>query len=192
MVPDMNTEPFKNTEMIRLMAAVGPFEGQPHVAVAVSGGADSMALTLLADDWARKMGGRVTALSIDHGLRPAAADETRQVGVWLAARNIEHHVLTWDGEKPQTGLQASARAARYDLLAQWCRHARVLHLLLAHHLEDQAETFLLRLNRDSGIDGLAAMAAVVEKADMRVLRPLLGVPKARLRATLQSRSQPWV
>lgn len=192
MAPEMKTKPIDDAEMAHLMAALGPFEKNPHIAVAVSGGADSMALTLLADAWAQQQGGKVTALSVDHGLRPAAAGEAQQVGHWLAARGIDHRVLRWTGEKPKAGLQAAARAARFDLLAQWCRSAGVLHLLLAHHIEDQAETFLLRLNRDSGIDGLAAMASIVEKADMRLLRPLLGVAKARLCATLNAAAQPWL
>jgi len=178
--------------MARLMAAMGSFEEQPHIAVAVSGGADSMALTLLAADWVRKRGGRLSALSVDHGLRAGSDVETKQVGHWLAARGIDHHCLTWRGAKPRSGLQATARTARYDLLADWCRRNRVLHLLLGHHQEDQAETFLLRLNNGSGVDGLAAMAGIVEKASMRLLRPLLNVPKARLRATLEAASQPWL
>ncbi len=192
MAPHKETKPLSDDEITRLMAAVGPFEGDPHIAVAVSGGADSLALTLLADAWVRGHGGKLTALSVDHGLRLQSADETLQVGKWLAARGIEHHVLTWMGDKPRTSLQATARAARYDLLGKWCRREGVLHLLLAHHLEDQAETFLLRLKRGSGIDGLAAMAAIVEKPDMRLLRPLLGVSKARLRASLEAASQPWL
>lgn len=93
---------------------------------------------------------------------------------------------------PGANLQALARAARYRLLAGWCRKRHVLHLLLAHHLEDQAETFLLRLGRGSGIHGLAAMAAVTGIEGVRLLRPLLTVPKARLRANLGRRGQAWI
>ena len=192
MDPDQQIKPISEKEMASLMAALGPYEDCPHIAVAVSGGADSLALTLLAHDWARQKGGSVTALSVDHGLRPESALEVKQVAHWLAARGIEHRVLNWSGVKPKSGLQAAARNARYDLLGQWCRDAGVLHLLLAHHLEDQAETFLLRLKHNSGIDGLAAMAAIVEKPHMRLLRPLLGVTRERLRVTLQDVSQPWL
>ncbi|NQU58162.1 MAG: tRNA lysidine(34) synthetase TilS [Rhodospirillales bacterium] len=185
-------KPLDNSEMASLMVAMGPFEAAPHIAVAVSGGADSMALVLLAADWVRQRGGKLSALSVDHGLRPGSTAETQQVGQWLGRRGIDHHRLTWSGPKPQSALQATARAARYDLLEQWCRSHRVLHLLLGHHQEDQAETFLLRLGSGSGIDGLAAMAGIVEKPAMRLLRPLLSVPKARLQATLERASQPWL
>ncbi len=192
MTPDLNVKPLDDNDMARLMAALGSFEKNPHLSVAVSGGADSLAMTLLADAWARLNGGKVTALSVDHGLRPEAAAEVRQVAEWLSARSIDHHVLEWHGKKPVRGLQAAARDARYDLLERWCRDAGVLHLMLAHHQEDQAETFLLRLNKDSGVDGLAAMAAIVEKPGIRLLRPFLGTPKERLRATLRAQAQPWL
>ncbi|MGE5505530.1 MAG: tRNA lysidine(34) synthetase TilS [Actinomycetota bacterium] len=166
------------------MAALGPFEPQPVVAVAVSGGPDSTALALLADGWARAQGGRAVALTVDHRLRPDSAAEAAAVHALLAARGIDHRVLVWDGPKPAADVQAAARAARYRLLGDWCREAQVLHLLLAHHQDDQAETLLLRLGRGSGVDGLAAMAPVQETRWGRLLRPLLGVPRARLAATV--------
>lgn len=186
------TEPLSDFEMSNLMAAVGPFEDRAHIAVAVSGGADSMALALLAAKWVERNGGTLSALSVDHALRADSGAEARQVASWLGSRGIDHHCLMWTGVKPQSAIQARARAARYDLLNDWCCQNRVLHLLLAHHQEDQAETFLLRLGRGSGMDGLAAMAAIVEKPAMRLLRPLLDIPKARLRATLEAASQPWL
>ncbi len=184
--------PLSEAAFADLMAAVGPFERLPRVAVAVSGGGDSMALCLLADAWARKGGGQVMALTVDHGLRPESAAEAARVGRWLAARRIEHAVLRWDGPPPASGVQAAARLARYRLMTAWCHRKGVLHLLLAHHLEDQAGTFLMRLQRDSGADGLAAMAAVVETPSVRLLRPLLALPPERLRATLREFAQDWL
>lgn len=174
------------------MAALGPFERGPHVAVAVSGGADSMALLLLAQEWAVSLKGRVTALTVDHGLRQAAAREAKQVAHWCRSRGIAHRTLVWRGDKPSGDIQASARAARYRLLEEWCANAGVFHLLLAHHQDDQAETFLLRLARGSGLDGLAAIAPVAERPDCRLLRPLLAWPHARLVATLTARGQKWL
>lgn len=173
------------------MDACGPFERKATLAVAVSGGADSMALALVAHDWARKRGASIVALTVDHGLRAESSREAHTVKVRLAEHGIAHRTLRWRDRKPRANLQALARAARYRLLESWCSKAGILHLLLAHHLEDQAETFLLRLGRGSGVDGLAAMAPVTELEGARVLRPLLGVPKDRLRATLRARNQPW-
>src|SRR5579862_5165729 len=166
--------PLDAAEFDRRMAAVGPFERHPTIAVAVSGGPDSLALALLADRWARARGGRVVALTIDHGLRAESATEAAVVGRWLGARAIEHHVLVWRdpprGAGTAPNLQARARAARHELLQRWCAAADVLHLLLAHHQDDQAETVLLRLGRGSGVDGLGAMAPVSYAPPCRLVR----------------------
>ncbi len=184
--------PVEAAEFDALLGALGPFEAAPRIAVAVSGGADSMALAVLAGRWARARGGGALGLTVDHGLRPGSNREARQVGRWLAAHEVDHRVLSWRGAKPARNLQAAARAARYELLIGRCRDHGVLHLLLAHHREDQAETLLLRLGRGSGLDGLAAMAGIAETRDLRRLRPLLSVPKARLVATLEAHGQDWI
>ena len=174
------------------MAPLGPFEACPALAVAVSGGADSMALCLLADDWVRARGGSVTALTVDHGLRQEASAEARRVADWLAPRGIAHRTLTWHPPPAPRSLQETARTARHGLLKAWCRDAGCLHLLTAHHLDDQAETFLLRLARGSGLDGLAAMAALRETAECRLLHPLLTVPADRLESFLDAAGQSWI
>lgn len=163
-----------------------------QIAVAVSGGSDSLALTFLASDWAQRQGLTLVALTVDHKLRPESAAEARQVGDWLRRHGIRHEILQWQGRKPATGLQAAAREARYDLMTVWAAQNGVREILTAHHLEDQAETFLLRASRGSGLDGLAAMAPVTGWNQIRILRPLLTVPRHRLRAILTARHQPWI
>ncbi|WP_404386037.1 tRNA lysidine(34) synthetase TilS [Caenispirillum salinarum] len=175
-----------------LMAPLGPFERPPRLAVAVSGGADSLALTLLAHEWAARRGGSVLALTVDHGLRPAAAEEARTVGRWLAARGIAHAILTNERPAPSANIQAEARGLRYRLLLERCRAEGILHLLTGHHREDQAETLLLRLGRGSGLRGLSAMAPVTEATEARLLRPLLDVPRASLSATCAAAGMDWV
>lgn len=172
------------------MASLGPFETAPHVAVACSGGPDSMALALLADRWARSRGGTATALVVDHALRPESAAEAETVVGWLAGGAIAAVRLTSKGLRPTSNRQAAARQMRYRLMRQWCREAGVLHLLLGHHRQDQAETLLLRLARGSGVDGLSAMAPLAETADVRLLRPLLDVPRDCLLAYLTREGWP--
>ncbi|WP_431854192.1 tRNA lysidine(34) synthetase TilS [Azospirillum sp.] len=174
------------------MARLGGFEPAPRLAVGVSGGADSLALALLAQGWAAGQGGSVLALTVDHGLRPESAAETARVAAWMAARGIAHATLRWEGEKPASGIQAAARDARHRLLAERCRAEGILHLALAHHADDQAETLLLRLARGSGIDGLAGMAPVRWDPHVRVLRPLLDLPHAALVATCRAQDQEWI
>jgi len=175
------------------MAACGPFERHPHVAVAVSGGADSLALMLLLDRWVRGMGGKVSALTVDHGLRPESAAEARQVGVWARACGIDHHILRWLGDKSAAGLQAAARRARYDLMTAWCRGAEVLHLATAHQQDDQRETVAMRLARGGASEmGLSGMSLIAARDGVRLLRPLLSVPGAVLRNFLSVQGQAWI
>lgn len=193
-MPDPNTtlEPLQSAEFARLMAPFAPHVGK-RLAVAVSGGADSMALVLALAAWARPHNIQVTALTVDHGLRAASAVEARQVGAWLAQAEVPHHVLTWTGGAVvNTGVQARARAARYALMAEWCRRHAVTTLFVAHHQNDQAETFIMRLRRSSTLFGLAAMAPLRERHGILLCRPLLDVPKARLEATLQAHGQAWI
>ncbi|GAB6053212.1 tRNA lysidine(34) synthetase TilS [Magnetospira thiophila] len=189
MTPD---DPLGAEEFARAMAAFAPFEPRPRLAVAVSGGADSLALALLAEGWARQRGGSVLALTVDHRLRLDSTAEAERVGQILATRSIAHAILPWRTEKPRHGVQAAAREARYRLLGEACRTAGVLHLLLGHHQDDQAETLALRREAGSGPEGLAGMAALRETDWGRLLRPLLEVPATRLRATLRTLDQPWI
>ncbi len=162
------------------------------LAVACSGGADSMALALLLAQYCHKSGNTLTALTVDHGLRKESADEAQQVEKWLKKHNVDHVTLCWEGKKPTRNIQEAAREARYALMAGYCRANKVQHLLLAHHRDDQAETFLLRLARGSGVDGLCCMATQTQMHGITLLRPLLGVSKADLITYLKAKKQTFV
>jgi len=155
------------------------------IAVAVSGGADSLCLTFLLNDWAVKQGIELFAFTVDHGLRPESADEASYVHDLLTEKGIRHETLLWVGKKPQTAIEEKARNARYDLLIKACKDKNIQHLCLAHHQNDQAETFLLRLIRSSGVDGLSAMQNKSKREDITLLRPLLDVSRERLQKTLR-------
>ncbi|CAA6606274.1 tRNA(Ile)-lysidine synthase [Rhodospirillaceae bacterium LM-1] len=174
------------------MQRLGPFESRPHLAVAVSGGSDSLALTLLTQEWARARDGWVTALIVDHALRPDSRSEAMQVKRWLKRQGVSTRILTWQGEKPANGRMAAARNARYALLEDECEKMGILHLLLAHQMEDQAETCLMRLARGSGAEGMAAMSPLAYARHVRLLRPLLGATRQSLKDYLESRDQDWI
>lgn len=180
-----------DTRFAAAMAALGPFEAPPRVAVAVSGGSDSLALTLLAARWTTARGGEVLALTVDHGLRDTSAGEARQVGHLLAGRGIAHRVLGVHIDRA-TGLQAAARTARYDALERAAAEAGILHLLVGHTAQDLAETIRLRADRASGPDGLAGMAPIVERRWVRVLRPLLALRRSDLMATCRAEGVDWI
>jgi tRNA(Ile)-lysidine synthase len=184
MASDDDHSPVTARDAKRLFA---DWKGAPAMILAVSGGPDSMALMWLAARWRRAMarGPRLVAVTIDHGLRPEAAREARDVKRLARGLDLPHRTLRWSGAKPKAGLPAAAREARYRLLVQVARQSRATHILTAHTRDDQAETLLMRLLRGSGIAGLAAMARESERDGLRLARPLLDLPKSRLVATLQ-------
>ncbi|MGB0631364.1 MAG: tRNA lysidine(34) synthetase TilS [Alphaproteobacteria bacterium] len=185
-------DPVAPEEFDALMSSAGPFADRSPLAVAVSGGADSMALLWLLKDWATAAGKPLTALTVDHGLRPESAAEARQVGRWCAGMGVPHDILSWTGDKPAHRVQEEARRARYALMEAWCARHGVGDLFVAHTENDQAETFLFRMSRGSGSDGLAAMPLVSFRDRVRIIRPLLTVGRPRLEATLRAAGQPWV
>ncbi len=152
---------------------------------------------LLFAGWARARGAAPpVVLVVDHGLRTESAQEAAQVAVWAKQAGLEAHVLRWQGRRPQADIEAQAREARYRLMGEWCRANYVSALFLAHTQEDQAETFLLRLARGSGVDGISAMqpCAAFPSAGFdkpALYRPLLDMKRAELRKFLTGRGQPW-
>ncbi len=139
-------------------------EGFRGLILAVSGGADSTALLFMAAAWAKRLKRRLkrspklVAVTIDHRLRPESRREAAAVKRLARRLGVAHRTLAWRGQKPRSGLQEAARAARYGLLAEAAVRAGFAHIVTAHTLDDQAETLLFRLARGSGLSGLAGMA----------------------------------
>jgi tRNA(Ile)-lysidine synthase len=176
-------------------AAFAPLIRFPRLALAVSGGADSMALLHLIARWRAEdaLKVEVTVLTVDHGLRANSREEAAMVGRMAASVGLPHAALAWTRDQRQGGgVQERARQGRYDLMAAYCQAHDIPALVTAHHLDDQAETFLMRLKRGSGLDGLAAIPQESAWSGVAVLRPLLGIPKARLAATLSEAGITWV
>jgi len=168
----------------------------PALVLAVSGGPDSVALMWLAARWRQSLKAppKLVAVTVDHALRKESKREAAAVARLARKLGIAHRTLAWRGVKPATGLQQAARAARYRLLGDAARAAGGAHVLTAHTLDDQAETMLIRMSRGSGITGLAGMsrfAILPGDGQVRLVRPLLDIPKARLVATLRAAKIPF-
>lgn len=164
------------------------------VAVAVSGGPDSMALCWLLSEWTNKNNGpEIHALTVDHGLRSESSAEAKLVAKRVKGwPRVRHEILTLSGLKGKSRVMERAREGRYDVMARYCRGHGISRLFTAHHLDDQAETFLFRLAKGSGPDGLAGMRPVYEyDANLTIVRPLLGISKARLIATCRRHKIPF-
>jgi len=160
---------------------------ESSIAVAVSGGPDSMALCFLLSRWATEHGAEIHALHVDHGLRPESAQEALALEQMLAGwPHLQFRALTWDGDKPRAAIQEAARNARYGLMRDYCRAHNIGALALAHHRDDQAETLLFRLAKGSGLDGLAGMAAAGDYDGLTLVRPLLEWGKDELIALCEA------
>ncbi|WP_051855558.1 tRNA lysidine(34) synthetase TilS [Thioclava atlantica] len=166
--------------------AFGP-DAPRRVGVAVSGGSDSMAtLVLLARHH------EVAAVTVDHGLRPEAAEEAAFVGRFCAARGIPHAILKWEGGEAKGNLMDAARRARLRLIGAWAREQGIEDVALGHTGDDQAETFLMRLGREAGLEGLCGMRPRFEAEGIRWHRPFLGQTRQALRALLETEGVAWV
>ena len=183
------------SDVERLVAAMRPaLAAAPEgpIGVAVSGGGDSLALLLLLRRWAAEAGRGIAAVTVDHGLRPESGGEAAAVAAVCAARGIPHEVRRWQGWNRTGNLQDRARAARRSLIADWAQSRGLGAVALGHTLDDQAETFLMRRARGSGVDGLAAMLPAAAGEGLTWLRPLLEVRRAALRAFLEREGVVWI
>ncbi|MBA8758412.1 tRNA lysidine(34) synthetase TilS [Wolbachia pipientis] len=165
-----------------------------QVAVAVSGGVDSIVLLHLMTNWAKKNKLSLPiALTVNHGLRPESQKEADFVVSYakeLGAK--ESFILNWEKQNIKGNIQLQARKARYKLLAEWCKNNNVKCLLVAHHKDDQAETFLLRLERGSGVDGLSSMDYKSFLNGIYIFRPLLNFSRSEIEKYAKLHQLKWI
>jgi len=163
------------------------------ILVAVSGGIDSLALVLIANHWCSENNILLKTVTIDHQLRSDSTLEASKVHDIMEKHNIDHEVVTWNRKgEVVSNIEASARQARYDLLTNYANINNISIIITAHHLDDQVETFFMRLVRGSGIDGLSAMKMKTNITEKIVLfRPFLEIEKKYLKQYLEDQDQEW-
>ena len=152
--------------------------------VAVSGGSDSVALLMLLAPWAKKNNKKILVVTVDHGLRSAAANEALYVQRLCQKNNLQHEILKIESIL-SGNVQAWARDNRYQVISKWAYKNKIKSVFLGHTQDDQAETVLLRLGRGSGVDGLAAMQPESFRENIKWLRPLLNIQRNDLREFLK-------
>ncbi len=179
--------PSGDAELTRMLSEALAHLPAGRIGLAVSGGSDSVALLHLAAATGRDL----AVATVDHDLRPGSAEEARFVRATCHRLGVDHDILIWRRAKLSGNLQAGARAARYGLMADWARHRGIAHVLLGHTADDQAETFLMRLTRRAGVDGLSAMAPSFRRDGVTFHRPLLGASRLALRGYLAHRGLEW-
>lgn len=165
--------------------------GEGALGVAVSGGSDSLALLLLIERWARASARSLKVVTVDHGLRHGSAAEAEAVADLCRMRGHSHTTLTWQERAQPGNLQSGARTARRRLIADWAEAEGVSAVALGHTLDDQAETFVMRLARGSGVDGLSGMQPVSSMGGVTWLRPLLDLRRDDLRSWLSAQGMCW-
>ena len=187
----MTHKPIFLDEFSKVLDKIAFFENNPHIAVSVSGGPDSMALMCLLNQWVKFKSGKLTALIVDHQIRKKSKDECVNVKKFAESREINCDILTWGETKPKSRLMELARKKRYELLIDQCKRKKILHLMVGHHLDDKLETFYMRSLRKGNIVGLSSMPWIREIGNLRIIRPFLNFSKKRLIQTCKYFDYQW-
>lgn len=161
-----------------------------RLCVAVSGGSDSLALTLALNFLKTTLNIDILAVLVNHNLRPEAGEEIKQTIKTLEKFHINYIVKEWDG-KYQKNLEAEARKNRYKLLFSVCKDYNIKYLCIGHHIDDQVETFLLNVARGSGLDGMCAMPKIISVNGIKIIRPMLELSKQECRKYLTQLNVKW-
>ena len=161
-------------------------------AVAVSGGADSICLTFLLNEFCKANNVDLIAITVDHKLRKESTEEAKSISKYMKKLGIKHIVLTWEHPDIKSNIQGKARKARYKILCDYCIEKDIKHLFVGHNYDDQAETVMLRILRGSGINGIAGIEACSKMYGTMIIRPLLNFKKSEILAFVKAKGLVWI
>ena len=168
------------------------FEKNPHIGLSISGGPDSMALLLLVKDWIRSKSGKITVFHFDHKMRKNSSKEARWLKNFVSKLGIEFYLLNWDRDDELVLNMKNAREARYEKILELSKKLRVIHLMTAHHFNDNLETYFMRKKRNSSTLGLSSIPKILIKENLQIIRPLLSFSKKRLISTCNFFNVTWI
>ena len=168
------------------------YERNPQIAIGVSGGPDSLALTILLHQWLKKKNGILIALIVDHKIRAESFSESLQTKKFLKTRGIETKILFVDKKKVKDGKQSQARTNRFEKLIKYCKKNKIFHLFLGHHFDDNLETFVLRKIAGSNFEGLNSIQFITILETIRVVRPLLYYTKGEILSFNKKLNLPFI
>jgi tRNA(Ile)-lysidine synthase len=168
------------------------FEKNPHIGLSISGGPDSMALLLLVKDWIRSKSGKITVFHFDHKMRKNSSKEARWLKNFVSKLGIEFYLLNWDRDDELVLNMKNAREARYEKILELSKKLRVIHLMTAHHFNDNLETYFMRKKRNSCTLGLSSIPKILIKENLQIIRPLLSFSKKRLISTCNFFNATWI
>ncbi|MAZ07860.1 MAG: tRNA lysidine(34) synthetase TilS [Rickettsiales bacterium] len=168
------------------------FEENPHIGLCVSGGADSMALVILMNNWIKKNNGKITIFHFNHGLREESEIESKFVKNFSNDLGYECKVIKWQDSKPKSGIMETARNLRYKKIIQECEKKNILHLMTAHHHDDSLETFFMRSLRKKTYDGLSSIQFRRIHESLQIIRPLISFKKMKLKEICKFYKIDWI
>ena len=168
------------------------YEKNPHIAVGVSGGVDSVALLMLVNNWIKMRRGSLTAVHFNHKIRKTSNLDVEFIKKLSSKLGIEYKILSWSGPIPDSSLMKKARDQRYEKILNYCKTKKIITFMTAHHLEDSVETYLMRKSRKYATLGLAGIPTFNNRFFIQIFRPLLNVKKERLIKTCQRHRLTWI
>jgi len=168
------------------------FENKAKIGICVSGGADSLALTILMNNWVKNKSYSLVIFYFNHKLRKDSDKEVKFVEKLAKNLCIKFKFFTWSGDKPRTAIMKTAREIRYQTIFEYCKKNNIIHLMTAHHLDDLIETYYMRLQRKFSTIGLSSIPKKFNNKNLVIYRPLLWFKKKRLISTCEYFNFDWV
>ena len=181
------------TKLEKIFTQLNSKKYPTKLAIAVSGGCDSLSLAILLNKFCQEKNIKLFAVTIDHKIRQSSSTEALQLGKILAKEKITHEILEIKWQKtPTANIESKLREVRYQMLQDHCIENKIKFLFLGHQLDDVAENFLIRLFRGSGMDGLSSIAEILQLEKIQLIRPLLDITKDELKIFLQAQEVKWI